>query len=98
MLSPLTVVLFIPSGTHSWRTMKHLLLSKFKSAWALLTPPVLALLAVLMFGATASAQPKDVAQLYAELKAIENQTAFPLPTPTTTLNVGRFDAAKNSFS
>src|SRR5262245_43997705 len=76
-------------------SVKLLFATRSKSVRALLTPAVLALL---VFGGTASAQPKDVAQLYSELKAIENQAAFPLPTPTATLNVGTFDAAKNSFS
>jgi hypothetical protein len=52
---------------------------------------------VLSSAAPAFAQPKDVAQLYGQLKTIENQTNFPLPAPSATVNVGTFDAATNKF-
>lgn len=44
-----------------------------------------------------STTPNEVTQLYAKLKDIENQTNFPLPTPTATVNVGIFNAATNKF-
>ena len=57
----------------------------------------LALFAALTFSANVFAQPKDVTQLYAKLKNIENQTVFQLPAPSATLNMGMFNAATNKF-